>query len=108
MTDRVPANLPYDGVQAEAYDSWIAVDDRLPEESTMLRLLDIFLADDLRRAETNVCRQDFARLHRNRNADATDQEPDPGQSRHRNGQGEQQNAELSGTPLASEHTQAQG
>ena len=39
MTDRVPANLPYDGVQAEAYDSWIAVDDRLPEESTMLRLL---------------------------------------------------------------------
>jgi len=40
MTDRVPANLPYSGVLAEAYDTWISVDDRLPEESALLRLLD--------------------------------------------------------------------
>ena len=40
MTDRVPANLPYSGVLAEAYDSWISVDERLPEESAMRRLLD--------------------------------------------------------------------
>jgi SAM-dependent methyltransferase len=40
MTDRVPANLPYAGVLADAYDSWISVDERLPEESAMRRLLD--------------------------------------------------------------------
>jgi SAM-dependent methyltransferase len=39
MTDRVPANLPYTGVLADAYDTWISVDDRLPEESTVRRLL---------------------------------------------------------------------
>jgi SAM-dependent methyltransferase len=40
MTDRVPANLPYEGILADAYDTWISVDERLPEESTMLRILD--------------------------------------------------------------------
>jgi SAM-dependent methyltransferase len=40
MTDRVPANLPYSGVLAEAYDTWISIDERLPEESAMLRILD--------------------------------------------------------------------
>jgi SAM-dependent methyltransferase len=39
MTDRVPANLPYEGMLADAYDTWIAVDDPLPEESRLRRLL---------------------------------------------------------------------
>jgi len=40
MADRVPVNLPYTGVLADAYDSWISVDDRLPEESAVLRILE--------------------------------------------------------------------
>ncbi len=40
MTDRVPANLPYRGVLADAYDAWISVDDRLPEESAVLGILE--------------------------------------------------------------------
>ncbi len=40
MTDRVPANLPYSGALADAYDTWIAVDDLLPEESAYRRLLE--------------------------------------------------------------------
>jgi SAM-dependent methyltransferase len=40
MTDRVPVNLPYSGALADAYDSWISVDELLPEESAYRRLLD--------------------------------------------------------------------
>ena len=39
MADRLPVNRPYDGVLAEQYDVCIPVDEPLPEERVLLRLL---------------------------------------------------------------------
>jgi SAM-dependent methyltransferase len=40
LRDRLAVNAPYEGVLAEAYDSWISVDDELIEERAYVMLLD--------------------------------------------------------------------
>jgi SAM-dependent methyltransferase len=40
LRDRLAVNAPYSGVLAEAYDSWISVDDELIEERAYVMLLD--------------------------------------------------------------------
>jgi SAM-dependent methyltransferase len=40
LRDRLTVNMPYEGVLADAYDSWISVDDELIEERAYTWLLD--------------------------------------------------------------------
>lgn len=39
LRDRLPVNPPYEGLVAEGYDTWLPVDDELPEEAAYAELL---------------------------------------------------------------------
>jgi len=39
LRDRLPVNLPYEGLLAEAYDAWIPVDAELPDDEAMERVV---------------------------------------------------------------------
>ena len=39
LRDRLPVNPPYEGLVAEAYDSWISIDEELPDEAFYTALI---------------------------------------------------------------------
>ena len=61
--------------------------------------------EGLGRAEPQVGRENFARLQRDRGADAAYQKSNPGERRHRYRERQKQDAQLTRSPLAGQHAQ---